>query len=544
MADVFSLESESERKSKNKSRFKIKSFVLAVFALILLVIACMFFFFFYEFRSFSQSSDRIEVEVSPYLSQSQKTFINIDSLRFLTDNIRETSDFASARNSFYNAQAILVDLDGTFFASYDYDNAEMLRQLQIFWYKRLKLEGLREKLMEKAANLVYFGTVVSKNSEQNKNEQDALLGWIQHFSTSFSGRSGLRDSELDALKTTAMSFLAKCQIHEERDLMRSCRKYEENYRSLMLNLVDFQHELSEFNIVYDYFRNQLNSMVLENANTANAAVKSKLSSIKSMSNNTEIVVFFCLLALAVQLAVSYLLINRYVSAPMAIIARMIKISHSRLHRPRSFPSSRIVEIDDIFRMLPKVFDDLYQSRVEARNSNKNYMRLLDVSMKDELTGVLNRRALEAFIARNAIVPVGLCIMMVDIDHFKNFNDERGHQYGDYILKLIAATLSNSLSEKSADRVFRFGGEEFVIVVQEIESRMRRPIAERLLERVRALHVPNSANDTGLLTISIGCSQVVTSDVAVSVSALIAQADVALYEAKRQGRNRVIMADKN
>ena len=544
MADVFSLESESERKSKNKSRFKIKSFVLAVFALILLVIACMFFFFFYEFRSFSQSSDRIEVEVSPYLSQSQKTFINIDSLRFLTDNIRETSDFASARNSFYNAQAILVDLDGTFFASYDYDNAEMLRQLQIFWYKHLKLEGLREKLMEKAANLVYFGTVVSKNSEQNKNEQDALLGWIQHFSTSFSGRSGLRDSELDALKTTAMSFLAKCQIHEERDLMRSCRKYEENYRSLMLNLVDFQHELSEFNIVYDYFRNQLNSMVLENANTANAAVKSKLSSIKSMSNNTEIVVFFCLLALAVQLAVSYLLINRYVSAPMAIIARMIKISHSRLHRPRSFPSSRIVEIDDIFRMLPKVFDDLYQSHVEARNSNKNYMRLLDVSMKDELTGVLNHRALEAFIARNAIVPVGLCIMMVDIDHFKNFNDERGHQYGDYILKLIAATLSNSLSEKSADRVFRFGGEEFVIVVQEIESRMRRPIAERLLERVRALHVPNSANDTGLLTISIGCSQVVTSDVAVSVSALIAQADVALYEAKRQGRNRVIMADKN
>lgn len=542
MADVFSLESDPER--KNKTRFKIKSFVLVVFALILLVIACMFFFFFNEFRAFSQSSDRIEVEVSPYLSQSQKTFINIDSLRFFTANIRETSDFAAARNSFYNAQAILVDLDGTFFSSYDYDNAEMLRQLQIFWYKRLKLEGLREKLMERAANLVYFGTVVSKDPEINSNDQSALVGWIQHFSTSFSGRSGLRDSELDELKTTAMSFLAKCQLHDDANLVSSCQKYEENYRAMMLNLVDFQHELSEFNIVYDYFRNQLNSMVLENANTANAEIKHKLSSIKSMSNNTEIVVFFCLLALVVQLAVFYMLINRFVSIPMAIITRMIKISHSRLHRPRSFPSSRIVEIDDIFKMLPKVFDDLYQSHVEARNSNKNYMRLLDVSMKDELTGVLNRRALEAFMARNAIVPVGLCIMMVDIDHFKNFNDERGHQYGDYILKLIAATLSNSLSEKSADRVFRFGGEEFVIVVQEIESRMRRPIAERLLERVRALHVPNSANDTGLLTISIGCSQVVNSDVAVSVSALIAQADVALYEAKRQGRNRVIMADKS
>ncbi len=541
MADVFSLESEPEH--KNKSRFKIKNFVLAVFALILLVVACMFFFFFNEFRSFSLSSDRIEVEVCPYLSQSQKTFINIDSLRFLTANIRETSNFASAKNSFNTAQAILVDLDGNFFSSYDYDNAEMLRQLQIFWYKRLKLEGLREKLIEKVANLVYFGTVVSKNSEQNKKEQDALIGWIQHFSTSFSGRSGLSDSELDLLKNSAMPFLTKCRLNENRDLMRSCQEYEENYRTLMLNLVDFQHELSEFNIVYDYFRNQLNAMVLKNANMANAKLKSKLSSIKSKSNNTEIVVFFCLLALTVQLAVSYLLINRYISAPMAIIARMIKISHSRLHRPRSFPSSRIVEIDDIFNMLPKVFDDLYQSHVEARNSNKNYMRLLDVSMKDELTGVLNRRALEAFIARNAIVPVGLCIMMVDIDHFKNFNDERGHQYGDYILKLIAATLSNSLSEKNADRVFRFGGEEFVIVVQEIESRMRRPIAERLLERVRALHVPNSANDTGLLTISIGCSQVVTSDVSVSVSSLIAQADVALYEAKRQGRNRVIMADK-
>ena len=106
----------------------------------------------------------------------------------MTAKIRETSDFAAARNSFYNAQAILVDLDGTFFSSYDYDNAEMLRQLQIFWYKRLKLEGLREKLMERAANLVYFGTVVSKDPEINSNDQSALVGWIQHFSTSFSGR--------------------------------------------------------------------------------------------------------------------------------------------------------------------------------------------------------------------------------------------------------------------------------------------------------------------------------------------------------------------
>ena len=169
------------------------------------------------------------------------------------------------------------------------------------------------------------------------------------------------------------------------------------------------------------------------------------------------------------------------------------------------------------------------------------MSLLDASNKDELTGVANRRALGAFMAEMDRRPAGegLCVLMIDIDHFKDFNDRRGHQYGDYVLKTIAKTLVKSLSGREGDVVYRYGGEEFVVVLNNIEARQRLPIGQRLCEQVRKLGIPNPANDTGLLTISVGASPVTGIDAVYSVETLITKADRAMYEAKNSGRNRVV-----
>lgn len=530
---------------KRKRVIRVQSFILAIFIAVLVIVTCMFVFFFNEFRHVSRASDQISEDLAPAILECQKNFINLDSLRYLISDIRSSAEFASARNSFYNAQQILVDVEQSVRMQNSTDSAELQRQLQMFWYKRLKLEGLRQRSLDLLTDMASIGMQVSGYSKSNLDAQKNILNWGQRMASGFSSADLITDRSIADVRLSASTMLGQCRMHASSDDNNNvCRIYEEDFRKLVITLSDFQENLVEFNIIYDYFRSQLNAMVLDASSKETGIVLASLNYIKKVSDNSEVAVFLCLLLTLSLLFAAYILIKRFLGIPLSVIERMIRISHSKIHRPRNFPTSSIREIDNIFSMLPKVYDDLHMSRVEAKNSNTNYMRLLDVSMKDELTGALNRRALDTFMSRNSMVPAGLCVMMVDIDHFKSFNDERGHQYGDYILKLIAATLMNSLSEKSADRVFRFGGEEFVIIVQDIESRMRKPIAERLCERVRALHVPNSANDTGLLTISVGCSIVAGADAASSIPALISQADVALYEAKRLGRNRVILASKN
>jgi diguanylate cyclase (GGDEF)-like protein len=155
---------------------------------------------------------------------------------------------------------------------------------------------------------------------------------------------------------------------------------------------------------------------------------------------------------------------------------------------------------------------------------------------DPLTGLSNRKALrmrfdelhrQAELAGSAIG-----VVVLDIDHFKAVNDTYGHERGDAVLQAVAFELRNALRE--GELVYRLGGEEFVILLRGDEALASEPIAERLREAIAA------ARPTGLaLTASLGVS--VATD-GVEYATLFAQADAALYEAKRLGRNRVVRHD--
>jgi diguanylate cyclase (GGDEF)-like protein len=125
--------------------------------------------------------------------------------------------------------------------------------------------------------------------------------------------------------------------------------------------------------------------------------------------------------------------------------------------------------------------------------------------------------------------------MLDIDHFKNVNDSYGHSAGDDVLKAVAASIKNQL--RNVDMVFRFGGEEFLILL----SNTNREAAAMVGERLRfAAQAENYKADGNLveLTVSLGCSTLLPGE---SAESLLRRADSALYVAKREGRNRLQMA---
>lgn len=154
---------------------------------------------------------------------------------------------------------------------------------------------------------------------------------------------------------------------------------------------------------------------------------------------------------------------------------------------------------------------------------------------DGLTGLANRRAwLAALRERVEQVTVGnpCAVVLIDVDHFKNINDDLGHQRGDECLRMVGATIARSI--RSVDMGGRIGGEEFVVLMPETTGEMARAAAERLRRAIQDMGFSHA--DGAPVTASFG---VAVANVADSVDSLMGRADRALYEAKGLGRNRVV-----
>lgn len=162
---------------------------------------------------------------------------------------------------------------------------------------------------------------------------------------------------------------------------------------------------------------------------------------------------------------------------------------------------------------------------------------------DPLTGLLNRKGLERAIEhaisgyQSGAPPV--CLLMIDIDHFKNINDRYGHLLGDKVLRLVAATLRQSI--KGRDTAARYGGEEFSILLPDTPLRGAKTLAEQIRVAIatgRILRMDNR-QPIGQVTVSIGVS---THRCGEMPAQLLQRADEALYQSKNSGRNRVTVKD--
>jgi diguanylate cyclase (GGDEF)-like protein len=162
-------------------------------------------------------------------------------------------------------------------------------------------------------------------------------------------------------------------------------------------------------------------------------------------------------------------------------------------------------------------------------------RMRRLAMTDELTGVPNRRAVLRRLAPLLLDSRTRCVLLIiDIDHFKQINDRYGHPEGDEALKLVAACLRREVAAPSF--LGRLGGEEFVIVLPDVELAAGRALAEHIRQEVMKIDTRRWLAERQL-TVSIGATLSVAND---TMSSLLQRADAALYEAKRAGRNCVIV----
>lgn len=191
--------------------------------------------------------------------------------------------------------------------------------------------------------------------------------------------------------------------------------------------------------------------------------------------------------------------------------------------------------------MEKAKAELEQKALELAQANR---KLEELSVTDFLTGLANRRRFDEVLgvewSRALRTNQPLALIMIDVDHFKNFNDRYGHQAGDECLRRIASALKANTG-RAGDLIARYGGEEFCIISAYTDVPGAEALAERIRQAVMSLTMRSDVSPFGVVTISLGVA-VGSRGSAQSALDLVHKADVALYEAKAGGRNCTRVAD--
>jgi diguanylate cyclase len=183
---------------------------------------------------------------------------------------------------------------------------------------------------------------------------------------------------------------------------------------------------------------------------------------------------------------------------------------------------------------------LEESKEEINDLKRNLQQVTNESQRDFLTGVFNRKTFERLvddqIKQAQEKKTALCLLMIDIDHFKKFNDRFGHLLGDEVLKTVARTLMDIL--KGRDVVARFGGEEFIVTLPETPVEGAMKVAEMVRTSIasKQLKRKNTGETYGTITVSVGVA--LFRPETDTLPMLIKRADDALYQSKHNGRNKV------
>lgn len=245
----------------------------------------------------------------------------------------------------------------------------------------------------------------------------------------------------------------------------------------------------------------------------------------------------------------WVIVGGVIAVALGILA-MILIWNRTLRRQVSLRTEALVKEQEALKesqarnlALMTSYNHELEKQIAARTADLSEAnrKLQQLSEIDGLTGIANRRKFDFDLDmewRRAIRDhQPLSLLMIDIDNFKEYNDQYGHPEGDKCLQQVATVLDASM-QRASDVVARYGGEEFVVILPGVNAQSAVEVAEKIRLAVENMKLPHQSSASSVVTISIGVASSFP-DQGLSPTALLLQADTNLYLAKRAGRNRVI-----
>lgn len=231
--------------------------------------------------------------------------------------------------------------------------------------------------------------------------------------------------------------------------------------------------------------------------------------------------------------IAWLIAESSIVRPLEVLGRMAEsLGAGDLSARATLRRSSVIELQALRTILNRA-----ASQIQARDTE-----LARLAAQDSLTGLANRRSFDKMLNSEWLGAVRtggrLCVIMIDVDYFKSYNDTYGHVAGDECLRRVSAAIAATV--RSSDLVARYGGEEIGVIIADADPAAAWTMSERMIDAVRELRLPHRNSPVGYVTVSAGLATL-NPGVEAAPAVMVEAADHALYEAKRAGRNCVVVA---
>lgn len=503
---------------KNKA-LSIRFYALLLLFPFLIAIGILLVFLHVNFNSIEEKSNYITDNMVPDFIETQGLLQKLQDLQHSLELIRFSNDF----NLVDSAYASSRRLNSDYCAPYEKEIIGFKTRIGAVYDVRMEVLSLRKYLFDKVQYVNELGQdidfykkiLIAPASLLDKQADYKILKVFSKNYTELKTRCLSKEgNESNTLSYCDALLPAYTDLEKNLDKLYAKRQQlDEEYKLISQDIKDFGQTLSgkhNYSLIKDIFE------IEDNVGTVRHMVRAVI------------------VIAVVMVLVELFLIHFFIVSPIYKIAKEIREFHRTKQPIQVMSSSKIGEIQDIYSLLNPLFKDVsavYSESFELQKQNKD---LKNLALIDDLTQLLNRRALNLLIREKPFAKKGMAVCMMDIDYFKCLNDSMGHIEGDKVLHKVAAVLKEKVA--NGDLIYRYGGEEFCIILFDVKQEDVIKIACRLCKEIENLNLLNKGRNYKPVTISAGTSLIAQDDKYETLIDLIHQADDALYRAKNCGRN--------
>lgn len=538
---------------KRKARLPITrvfTTALAVILALFIIISALSFVRLQDFRFIL--SDIVEKSV-PNMAISHQIYSQVNSLTFMSERLANASSDANRRLASRQINEQLSQLRTL--AQERQSDPHLLVQLQALGLEFSELNELIELRLNSEKTLaqkqqalyqLYDQAIQLAGNASSQIENANQYSWTLYVSdlVALAGQANGMN-RLHRIRQLAEQISIKLALMDTQivqlktDDQRTARSISANLRNILIGdygLIALQVERLQIAGRATGRGNFVRNLIIDYAGLAeyqsfqinNSVISESQSTNEQVQRQVQLIGIASIAAIAVILAVTFFLHSR-------VVNRLNKLNQRVQYRLDGRDSPIHVGGNDEITDIGKTFD-LFAKTVEEQNKI-----LHDLSLSDGLTGIANRRALDERLlhefkqAKRHKWPVS--ILLIDVDYFKLYNDNYGHDKGDECLQHIAMTLNEQM-QRNGDFLARYGGEEFVCILPDTGSEGAEYVAQILLERIHDRNIQHEYSAVAPhVTVSIGIATMYPDDNTINgPQVLLKHADQALYQAKNQGRN--------